>query len=72
MAEDKPCVFCGRLRHGRQGGSWRHVKEVLQAGGNRIVFVDGESSCSRRGNHKLSHRMTNLLIVFVADEPSCS
>ncbi|GFS09439.1 zinc finger SWIM domain-containing protein 6 [Elysia marginata] len=31
-----------RLRHGRQGGSWRHVKEVLQAGGNRIVFVDGQ------------------------------
>ncbi|XP_063412184.1 uncharacterized protein LOC134694989 isoform X1 [Mytilus trossulus] len=30
-----------RLRQGRAGGSWRHVKEVLQAGGNRIVFVDG-------------------------------
>lgn len=30
-----------RLRHGRAGGSWRHVKEVLQAGGSRIVFVDG-------------------------------
>lgn len=30
-----------RLRHGRAGGSWRHVKEVLQAGGHRIVFVDG-------------------------------
>ncbi|XP_052234029.1 uncharacterized protein LOC127846636 isoform X2 [Dreissena polymorpha] len=30
-----------RLRHGRAGGSWRHVKEVLQAGGARIVFVDG-------------------------------
>lgn len=33
-----------RLRHGRQGGSWRHVKEVLQAGGHRIVFVDGQIS----------------------------
>jgi len=32
-----------RLRHGRAGGSWRHVKEVLQAGGSRIVFVDGMS-----------------------------
>ncbi|KAL3869948.1 hypothetical protein ACJMK2_042568, partial [Sinanodonta woodiana] len=30
-----------RLRHGRAGGSWRHVKEVLQAGGSRTVFVDG-------------------------------
>ena len=30
-----------RIRHGRAGGSWRHVKEVLQAGGRRIVFVDG-------------------------------
>ncbi|XP_011428129.3 uncharacterized protein [Magallana gigas] len=29
-----------KLRHGRAGGSWRHVKEVLQAGGRRIVFVD--------------------------------
>ena len=33
-----------RLRHGRAGGSWRHVKEVLQAGGARIVFVDGKIS----------------------------
>ncbi|XP_005104926.2 uncharacterized protein LOC101862746 [Aplysia californica] len=33
-----------KLRHGRQGGSWRHVREVLQAGGNRIVFVDGQVS----------------------------
>ncbi|KAJ8306063.1 hypothetical protein KUTeg_016608 [Tegillarca granosa] len=31
-----------RLRMGRAGGSWRHVKEVLQAGGHRIVFVDGQ------------------------------
>ncbi|OWF54405.1 uncharacterized protein LOC110445154 isoform X1 [Mizuhopecten yessoensis] len=31
-----------RLRMGRAGGSWRHVKEVLQAGGARIVFVDGQ------------------------------
>lgn len=31
-----------KLRHGRAGGSWRHVKEVLQAGGRRIVFVDGQ------------------------------
>lgn len=31
-----------RLRQGRAGGSWRHVKEVLQAGGHRIVFVDGQ------------------------------
>ncbi|XP_048760414.2 zinc finger SWIM domain-containing protein 6-like [Ostrea edulis] len=29
-----------KLRHGRAGGSWRHVREVLQAGGRRIVFVD--------------------------------
>lgn len=34
-------VYPHRLRHGRAGGSWRHVKEVLQAGGRRIVFVDG-------------------------------
>ncbi|KAL5017222.1 hypothetical protein ScPMuIL_006811 [Solemya velum] len=32
-----------RLRHGRAGGSWRHVKEVQQAGGRRIVFVDGQT-----------------------------
>ena len=23
------------------GGSWRHVKEVLSNGGNRVIFVDG-------------------------------
>ena len=36
------CFAFLRLRHGRAGGSWRHVKEVLQAGGSRIVFVDGK------------------------------
>ncbi|ELU10384.1 hypothetical protein CAPTEDRAFT_219721 [Capitella teleta] len=30
-----------RLRNGRQGGSWRHIKNVLQAAGSRTVFVDG-------------------------------
>ena len=39
---DLLCVLLCRLRHGRAGGSWRHVKEVLQAGGARIVFVDGK------------------------------
>ncbi|KAK7099962.1 uncharacterized protein [Littorina saxatilis] len=43
-ADDFPLWGPPRLRHGRQGGSWRHVKEVLQAGGNRIVFVDGQVS----------------------------
>lgn len=33
-----------RLRHGRQGGSWRHVRNVLQGNGSRIVFVDGQVS----------------------------
>ncbi|KAI8786470.1 hypothetical protein BgiBS90_011608 [Biomphalaria glabrata] len=32
------------MRHGRlgQNGSWRHLKEVMQAAGNRLVFVDGQ------------------------------
>ncbi|XP_059156109.1 uncharacterized protein LOC131941117, partial [Physella acuta] len=30
------------LRHGRLGGSWKHVKEVMQPGGKRLVFVDGQ------------------------------
>ncbi|XP_025109482.1 uncharacterized protein LOC112573386 isoform X2 [Pomacea canaliculata] len=45
-AEDFPVFGPPRLRHGRAGGSWRHVKEVLQAGGKRIVFVDGQISAN--------------------------
>ncbi|XP_041359460.1 uncharacterized protein LOC121375854 [Gigantopelta aegis] len=30
-----------RLRQGRLGGSWRHIKEVMQAVGNRGTFIDG-------------------------------
>ena len=32
-----------RLRNGGVGGSWNHVKEVMQAAGSRRVFIDGES-----------------------------
>jgi len=31
------------LRAGGGGGSWRHVRQVLQAGGNRRLFVDGQT-----------------------------
>ena len=31
-----------RLRQGRAGGNWRHVRNVLQAEGGRTVFVDGK------------------------------
>ncbi|XP_071118713.1 uncharacterized protein [Haliotis cracherodii] len=37
-----------RLRHGRQGGSWRHVTEVMQAGGSRTMFVDGRTTLNDR------------------------
>lgn len=30
-----------RVRQGRIGGSWRHIKEVLGHGGSRVVYVDG-------------------------------
>ncbi|KAH9515233.1 hypothetical protein Btru_013963 [Bulinus truncatus] len=30
------------LREGNHGGSWRHLKEVMQAAGRRMVFVDGQ------------------------------
>ncbi|XP_013378604.1 uncharacterized protein LOC106150392 [Lingula anatina] len=30
-----------KLRNGHAGGSWRHVKEPLQPGGKRLLFVDG-------------------------------
>ena len=30
-----------RLRNGGVGGSWNHVKEVMQAAGARRVFIDG-------------------------------
>ncbi|KAL4224646.1 hypothetical protein ACF0H5_015343 [Mactra antiquata] len=30
-----------RLRQGRIGGSWRHIKEVLGHGGSRVCYVDG-------------------------------
>ncbi|XP_076439987.1 uncharacterized protein LOC143279744 [Babylonia areolata] len=66
--EDFPLWGPPRLRHGRQGGSWRHVKEVLQAGGNRIVFVDGQISVKDTqdldtvpgGHLVLSHRGPQL------------
>ena len=34
------CSF--RLRQGRIGGSWRHIKEVLGHGGSRVCYVDGK------------------------------
>ena len=37
------CAPNCRLRNGRHGGSWRHVKEVMQAKGDRTVFMDGMS-----------------------------
>ncbi|XP_033752418.1 uncharacterized protein LOC117336143 isoform X2 [Pecten maximus] len=30
-----------RLRQGRIGGTWRHIKEVLGHGGGRVCYVDG-------------------------------
>lgn len=30
-----------RLRQGRIGGSWRHIKEVLGHAGSRVCYVDG-------------------------------
>lgn len=30
-----------RIRQGRVGGSWRHIREVLGHGGSRVLFVDG-------------------------------
>lgn len=42
----KHCTLCSpfRTRQGRNGGVWRHVKEVMQGKGQRIVFVDGITS----------------------------
>jgi len=37
----KTICFYFRLRQGRIGGSWRHIKEVLGHGGSRVVYVDG-------------------------------
>ncbi|XP_064607322.1 LOW QUALITY PROTEIN: uncharacterized protein LOC135471851 [Liolophura sinensis] len=37
-----PVLGPPRLRYGRAGGSWRHVKEVMQARGKRALFVDGQ------------------------------
>ncbi|XP_067931033.1 uncharacterized protein [Watersipora subatra] len=33
-----------KVRQGRNGGAWRHVKEVMQGKGQRIMFVDGITS----------------------------
>lgn len=30
-----------RLRQGRIGGTWRHIKEVLGHGGSRVCYIDG-------------------------------
>lgn len=38
-----PILF-DRVRQGRNGGVWRHVKEVMQGKGQRIMFVDGITS----------------------------
>ena len=37
-------MACFRVRQGRNGGAWRHVKEVMQGKGQRIMFVDGMTS----------------------------
>lgn len=36
-----PLFGTPRMRYGRAGGSWRHVREVTQAAGPNTVFVDG-------------------------------
>ena len=41
-----------RLRQGRIGGSWRHIKEVLGHGGSRVVYVDGWYSIRTSNNVK--------------------
>lgn len=39
-----PAIGPPRLRNGKGGSSWRHIKEVVQARGPRTVFVDGVPS----------------------------
>lgn len=65
-----------RLRHGRAGGSWRHVKEVLQAGGSRIVFVDGHVRWDDNvkidevpGGHLLQPDARNVIIHSRTSKP---
>lgn len=36
-----PLFGTPRMRFGRAGGTWRHVKEVVQARGPNTIFVDG-------------------------------
>lgn len=65
--EDFPLWGPPRLRQGRQGGSWRHVKEVLQAGGKRIVFVDGQVSI--RDTQEIDGVLAGHLILADAKGP---
>lgn len=59
------CCGCCRVRQGRNGGEWRHVKEVMQSKGQRIVFVDGVTSID-----DLARVKTNLIQGGVRTPPS--
>ncbi|CAD5114029.1 DgyrCDS3186 [Dimorphilus gyrociliatus] len=48
-----------RLRNGNAGGSWRHVKQVLQPKGDHIVFIDGEQRIIE--NNKIMNRAVHLI-----------
>lgn len=50
------CPFL-RVRQGRNGGAWRHVKEVMQGKGKRIMFVDGITSID-----DLARVKTNMIL----------
>ena len=45
-------TYVYRLRAGRGGASWRHVKEVMQAAGKRTLFVDGKVTNLCENVHK--------------------
>ncbi|XP_064625862.1 uncharacterized protein LOC135486723 isoform X2 [Lineus longissimus] len=56
LANSYPHYGPPRLRNGHVGGSWRHMKEVLQAGGRRIVFVDGQiTNDDRHRSERVPH-----------------
>ena len=40
LTRDLLLIFV-RLRQGRIGGTWRHIKEVLPQGGGRVCYIDG-------------------------------
>lgn len=46
-----------KVRQGRNGGAWRHVKEVMQGKGKRIMFVDGITSID-----DLARVKTNMIL----------